>query len=52
MREYINDETRKLILQEQNNKCNSCHCILKEKEDYELDHIKPVSNGGTNDGKI
>ena len=51
VREYINDETRKLILQEQNNKCNSCHCILKEKEDYELDHIKPVSNGGTNDRK-
>ena len=41
----------KLILQQQNNKCISCNYILKEKEDYELDHSKPISSGGTSDRK-
>ena len=48
-REHITEELKQLILKEQNYKCNTCNIILTEK--YELDHIKPVSNGGGNDRK-
>jgi hypothetical protein len=48
-REHITEELRQLILKEQNYKCNACNVSLTEK--YELDHIKPVSNGGGNDRK-
>ena len=49
-----NDETNNMLfnkkiinkkLQEQNNKCNICHCDLSNMN-YDGDHINPWSNGG------
>ena len=37
---------REQILKKFNNKCNICKCKV---EDFHIDHIRPLSNGGSND---
>ena len=46
-REPISKEMRTEIFNEQGEICKGCNEALGEK--YELDHIQPVSGGGTND---
>lgn len=40
-------EFRESIKQNQNNKCNECDCVLNKH--YEIDHIIPLANNGTNE---
>jgi hypothetical protein len=47
IREVISKETRREIFNEQCGKCADCNEDLGDK--YELDHIQPLSGGGTND---
>ena len=41
-------EFREQILTKHNNKCNICKCKLDE-EKFHIDHVRPLSNGGSND---
>lgn len=43
----ITDEIKNKLLKLQNNKCNECKEILEKK--YEIDHIRPLANGGDNE---
>ena len=38
---------REILLKTQNSKCKMCNEILSKS--YEIDHIRPLSNGGTNE---
>lgn len=47
-REVIASSVKNEIINKQNNSCNICKEMLN---DYEIDHIRPLSNGGSNDIK-
>ena len=45
---HFNKEFKQLVLDKSKNKCAKCDCCLKGKKN-EIDHIRPLSNGGTNE---
>ena len=45
---HFSKEFKQLVLDKSKNKCAKCDCCLKGKK-YEVDHIRPLSNGGTNE---
>ncbi len=45
-REYLSAEQKASVIKAQNDKCNACS---RKVERYELDHIKNLASGGTND---
>lgn len=45
-RAKFTNEQRELIKKEQNGKCNRCKAAM---EKFHIDHIQPISNGGSND---
>ena len=40
-------EFKEMVLEKSEKKCAGCKCCLKAKK-YDIDHIKPLSSGGTN----
>jgi 5-methylcytosine-specific restriction endonuclease McrA len=40
-------EFKEMVLEKSKKKCAGCKCCLKAKK-YEIDHIKPLASGGTN----
>jgi 5-methylcytosine-specific restriction enzyme A len=38
-------EFKEMVLEKSKKKCAGCKCVLKK---YEIDHIRPLANGGTN----
>lgn len=44
-RQYLTSDEKEIVLTRQNNKC--CACLLST-EKYEIDHIKPLASGGSN----
>ena len=47
VREEISNETKQKIRRQQDNLCGDCGINLKNRK-YEIDHIRPLSSGGTN----
>jgi len=47
-REFISPSVKNEIIEKQKNSCNICKETLI---DYEIDHIRPLSNGGSNNNK-
>lgn len=41
-------EDRERLLRVQKYKCNNCKCCIKERSSRHLDHIMPISKGGSN----
>jgi len=48
-RKNIKASVRYKILQKNNHKCQSCGAGVEDGAKLEIDHIKPVSKGGTNE---
>jgi hypothetical protein len=48
-RKAIPSRTRYQVLRECNHTCQSCGATVEDGAKLEIDHIKPVSKGGTND---
>ena len=44
------DDQRTKVLKSFKSKCNKCQCCLKGVK-FNVDHIRPLANGGTNDLK-
>jgi 5-methylcytosine-specific restriction endonuclease McrA len=40
-------EFKEMVLEKSKKKCAGCKCCLKSKK-YDIDHIRPLANGGTN----
>jgi 5-methylcytosine-specific restriction enzyme A len=40
-------EFKEMVLEKSKKKCTGCKCCLKAKK-YDIDHIRPLANGGTN----
>jgi 5-methylcytosine-specific restriction endonuclease McrA len=40
-------EFKEMVLEKSKKKCAGCECCLESKK-YEIDHIRPLANGGTN----
>ena len=45
---HFSKEFKQLVLDKTKNKCAKCECCLKGKK-YDIDHVRPLSNGGTNE---
>ena len=45
---HFSKEFKQLVLNKTKSKCAKCECDLKGKK-YDVDHIRPLSNGGTNE---
>jgi len=41
-------EFKEMVLDKSKKKCAGCKCCLKKKK-YDIDHIRPLANGGTNE---
>jgi hypothetical protein len=48
-RVHFNQETRDILINKCNNICKGCDSLLDKK--FHIDHIRPLSNGGSNDIK-
>ena len=47
---HFSKEFKQLVLDKSKNKCAKCDCCLKGKKfAFNIDHIRPLSNGGTNE---
>jgi hypothetical protein len=44
---HFSKDFKQLVLDKTQNKCAKCECCLKGKK-YDIDHVRPLSNGGTN----
>jgi energy-coupling factor transporter ATP-binding protein EcfA2 len=45
---HFSKDFKQLVLDKSKNTCTKCACCLKGKK-YDIDHIRPLSNGGTNE---
>jgi 5-methylcytosine-specific restriction protein A len=45
---HFSKDFKQLVLDKTKNKCEKCECCLKGKK-YDIDHVRPLSNGGTNE---
>jgi 5-methylcytosine-specific restriction endonuclease McrA len=52
VRKVFNDDEKLEILKMYNNQCNICSNIINENTKYNIDHIRPLSNGGSDANQL